>query len=400
MLLSVAASSAVDPAAISLEPAAASLIPGTMSPARNLGWALRGSPEEATAALYEGAACRQAIAKANRTAWENLSCCHVSKAVKIWLSQRRSRWTRALYVRNQKAASTFLVQNVRELFEARRSRGLSDGEEPPDSDRDDVFKSKHRVPRGHAAGESTLVHTAVRDPITVAVDGYLEIARRTPSGVPWRDPEEAADYQRYAAVAYKQVKLLRGKGAGTSRQQQAENRSRFAEYEDRFNLKWRGQTCDSPRDALEKFASYLDALEAHSPMGQGFHVFPQALKIDFVLRAPAYNAIAKVEDLKDGMERIAAAAGVRKPSLPAASRRLKHTTRDLSCAQFDLVNSRDPLAVRVLMRLCKIYEADYTCFGYELPEVCRDDKAYVLDRLNARDVRKGMGDDVSGIDDR
>ena len=118
---------------------------------------------------------------------------------------------------------------------------------------------------------------------------------------------------------------------------------------------------------------YLDALEARSPMGsQGFHVFPQALKIDFVLRAPAYNAIAKVEDLKGGMERIAAAAGVPTPFLPHSTGTERHSNANMPCANFDLTTSDEPLAKDVLRRLCNIYAADYTCFGYELPEACRE----------------------------
>jgi len=105
---------------------------------------------------------------------------------------------------------------------------------------------------------------------------------------------------------------------------------------------------------------------------QGFHVFPQALKIDFVLRAPAYNAIAKVEDLKAGMERIAAAAGVPTPSLPHSTGKERHTNAGMACAKFDLMTSDEPLAKEVLRRLCKIYAADYTCFGYELPEACQE----------------------------
>jgi len=197
------------------------------------------------------------------------------------------------------------------------------------------------------------------------------MTRRAPDGVPWRNAKEAAEYEAHARSAYKQKYQRNGEAAIRLREQGGENHSRFAAYEDRLSLKWRGMQCHGPRDALAKLSSYLDALEAHSRMAQGFHAFPQALKIDFVLRSPAYDAIAKVEDLKNGMERIAAAAGVRRPSLPLAKKRYRHTVQSMPCAQFDLMTSDDPLAVDAVRRLCKIYAADYTCFGYELPRVCQ-----------------------------
>ena len=212
------------------------------------------------------------------------------------------------------------------------------------------------------------MHTAVRDPIATAVDAYLEITRRSPDGVPWISAQAEADYTRHAQLASAQA--LRREGAGAAH---GGNASQYAAYEDAFNLKWRGMHCDGPRDALRKFLAYLDALEARSPMGsQGFHVFPQALKIDFVLRAPAFDAIAKVEDLKAGMERIAAAAGVPAPTLPHSTSKERHTNSHMGCGKFDLLTSEEPLAKDVLRRLCKIYAADYTCFGYELPEACRE----------------------------
>ena len=336
--------------------------------------ALRGSPEASTAALYEGAACLKAITKANRTAWEQLSCCWVSRAKEMELSHSpdeshaTSPWKKALYVRNQKAASTFLWQVVVKLFRATSGRDLNNGQQLEHAHRIGLLKSKHRNPVGHPADATTLVHTSVRDPIATAVDAYLEITRRSPDGVPWISAQAEADYERHAQLASAQA--LRREGTGTAR---SGNASQYAAYEDAFNLKWRGMQCDGPRDALQKFLSYLDALEARSPMGsQGFHVFPQALKIDFVLRAPAYNAIAKVEDLKGGMERIAAAAGVPTPYLPHSTGTERHTTANMPCANFDLMTSDEPLAKDVLRRLCKIYAADYTCFGYELPEACRE----------------------------
>ena len=338
--------------------------------------ALRGSAEAATAALYEGAACRKAITKANRTAWEQLSCCWVSRAKEMELSHSpdeshaTSPWKKALYVRNQKAASTFLGQAVGRLFEATSSRDLNNGQKMEHAHRTGLLKSKHRNPVGHPADATTLVHTAVRDPIATAVDAYLEISRRSPDGVPWISAQAEADYQRHAELASAQALRRSPEGAGTVL---SGNASQYAAYEDAFSLKWRGMHCSGPRDALQKFLGYLDALEARSPMGaQGFHVFPQALKIDFVLRAPAYNAIAKVEDLKGGMERIAAAAGVATPSLPASTGKERHSNENMGCAKFDLMTSDEPLAKDVLRRLCKIYAADYTCFGYELPEACQE----------------------------
>ena len=101
MLLCVASSGAVDGIANS---AAARLIPHPWSNPHGHAPSLRGSLEEATAALYEGEACRKAITKANRSAWEDTSCCWVSHAKKMQLGDA-SPWSRALYVRNQKAAS-------------------------------------------------------------------------------------------------------------------------------------------------------------------------------------------------------------------------------------------------------------------------------------------------------
>ena len=56
-------------------------------------------------------------------------------------SHATSRWAKALYVRNQKAASTFLGQVVGKLFKARVTRDLNNGQKLAHAHRLGLLKS-------------------------------------------------------------------------------------------------------------------------------------------------------------------------------------------------------------------------------------------------------------------
>ena len=122
--------------------------------------------EAATAALYDGETCRRAIKQADRLAWELVSeCCHVSKAREMHL-RVSSPWTKALYVRNQKAASTYLFTAVVDIFDpvAQGRARMQEGDPA-------LLMSKHKAPWGYAADARTLVHTAVRARMAAVVTG-------------------------------------------------------------------------------------------------------------------------------------------------------------------------------------------------------------------------------------
>jgi len=119
----------------------------------------------------------------------------------------------------------------------------------------------------------------------------------------------------------------------------------------------------------ERFHAFLDAVEAGQALGsQFFHAYPQALKLDVVKPAIGdgrrFDALIRLEQVDAGLWAVARLAGAthmpkaRKPSQA-------HTTDGDPCAAVDL-----ELDARLARRLCKLYDADFTCFGYARPAAC------------------------------
>ena len=222
------------------------------------------------------------------------------------------------------------------------------------------------------------VFTVVRDPIKTAIDAYLEIGRRaflddveelSLRSDPGSSSTRAAIYKNvsrsYDAWRRRRheetMELPTRHDDGTGRPEDArrEARSRKASW-------WRDVDCDSPEAATERFSLFLDSLEARDDCGrQAYHVYPQAMKVNVVTRSEArFGAIVKLEALEAGLAQVAELAHTAPPVLPPPSEKEEHTTDVDKCSQLQLDGE-------LTRRLCKLYAADFVCFGYELPAVCR-----------------------------
>ena len=89
------------------------------------------------------------------------------------------------------------------------------------------------------------------------------------------------------------------------------------------------------------------------------------MKVNVVTRSEArFGAIVKLEALEAGLAQVAELAHTAPPVLPPPSEKEEHTTDVDKCSQLQLDGE-------LTRRLCKLYAADFVCFGYELPAVCR-----------------------------
>ena len=236
---------------------------------------------------------------------------------------------------------------------------------------------------------SPFVFTVVRDPIKTAIDAYLEIGRRSflddveeisLRSNPGSSSMRAAIYgnvsRSYDAWRRHDVleKTLRASepmelpprhdvGTGGPEDARRQARARKATW-------WRDVDCDSPKAATDRFRLFLDSLEARDDCGrQAYHVYPQAMKVNVVTRSEAsggfgFSAIVKLEALEAGLAQVAQLAHTSPPVMPPPSKKEEHTTDVDKCSQLQLDEG-------LTRRLCKLYAADFVCFGYELPEVCR-----------------------------
>ena len=222
------------------------------------------------------------------------------------------------------------------------------------------------------------VFTVVRDPIKTAIDAYVELGRRdflddveelSLRSDPGSSSTRAAIYgnvsrsydawRRRKHEVPMELPYRHDVGTGGPEDARRQARSRKATW-------WRDVDCDSPEAATERFRLFLDSLEARDNCGtQAYHVYPQAMKVNVVTRSEArFGAIVKLEALEAGLAQVAELAHTASPVLPPPSKREEHTTDVDKCAQLQLDEE-------LTRRLCKLYAADFVCFGYELPEECR-----------------------------
>jgi len=186
-----------------------------------------------------------------------------------------------------------------------------------------------REPAWPPAGDVSF--TVVREPIATAVAAHLEISRR---------PDGLAET---AKPAYRSM---------------ARN------------------NCSAPN---ARFEAFLDDIERRRNLGnQAFHAWPQALKVWASTRP--LDLVVKLEHINRGMEEVLAALravtggpSIRIMAAPVVSKsrqsRLEvHTTRSVTTASDNCtLDLTDPSLLR---RLCRLYFADFVCFGYELPQAC------------------------------
>jgi hypothetical protein len=219
------------------------------------------------------------------------------------------------YVRNQKAASEYLIATMARLFEARHLYG---GYVLPTTE-----EGKSKVATERAAASSVL-WTVVRDPIDTVLSGYMQLSL-------WPEHDKLSPLPR-----------------------------------------WRQMPCseplpDSQTRSTARFDAFLDDLVAGRPLGYSFHhVYPQALKIDVHeggLPLPI-KAIGRLENLNADLTQIASRYGrVANVTIPPAVRAHSHAADP--CIRIE----RTP---QIMSKLCRLFEVDYACFpSYPRPAACK-----------------------------
>ncbi len=327
---------------------------------------LQPSPEQETALRFQSSECRRLLDNARASGWQQVCSWNragLHRGQHIYRTQPET-GRDLYYVRNEKAASQFMIMELNTLFNATAvsSRFKDGGLER----RYAPFVSEHGAGFPTAEQPDELVmFTVVREPIQTAFDAYLEVIHRTKFPRAQNDAETSQlDVELYHEFLHAtNGSALRsfvnwGQGRGKKSPPPA----------------WSHVSCDTAEDAREKFGLYLDALEAGQDCGAvAYHSYPQAMKIDVVspqARWPRprhkhrYDAIVKVEDLTEGLERVGVLAGTPAVTVPPPAKREAHSNGKMSCGRFGI-------GTELTRRLCKLYAADYECFGYELPEDCR-----------------------------
>ena len=277
------------------------------------------TPNVATnAILYRSATCRAAIRAANHSHWERVQWPpNELRAAQKVIALRSSGGVQMAYVRNQKAASEYLIATMARLFGARHLYG---GNVLPTTE-----EGKSKVATERAAASSVL-WTVVRDPIDTVLSGYMQLSH-------W-----PAEHDKLSPLP-----------------------------------RWRQMPCseasetgDSQTRSTARFDAFLDDLVAGRPLGYSFHhVYPQALKIDVHaggLPLPL-KAIGRLENLNADLTQIASRYGrVANVTIPPAVR--AHSNAADPCSRIE----RTP---QIMSKLCQLFEVDYACFpAYPRPAAC------------------------------
>lgn len=239
-----------------------------------------------------------------------------------------SSWPRRVfYIRNQKAASKFLLANMKNMFNAadKTARGVV---------RSEVKQLVADKPRD-------FLFTVVREPASAALAAYLTATR--------------------LSLKYRSSKMS---------------------HADQSSVFFTG--C-SKVNATERFILFLDQAQRRIDLGHStFHAFPQVIKIGHVQPRHrtdgstessgdtyTFDAIGRVETLMDDLEAIRALVGLRASWKGITQNaRTTHTTTELACAN---VNMSHPTIVR---KICELYAADFTCLGYRPPPLCRQEQRF------------------------
>lgn len=296
------------------------------------------------ARLYDSAACQRLVWARSRSTWY-----HIARPVAYTrLAQGKQEVQylhaplaqRVGYVMNQKAASTWISRTMCTPGADRSPWvGVTDqlfhvGQPCNCSAR---LLHTDRDPGWNA---SDAIFTFVRSPMQTAFSAYLEVARRSD-----------------------------GMSSGPSLLTANNNGPRY-----------RNMTCGNVRASTDRFEAYLDDIEQGRRLGgEVVHSFPQAIKIFFPpsrLRSRRFSAIGRLESLHAHLAQMRSvffgaahpeegqAAVVSRSHNPADGRG-RGTTRKTLCHTIDW--ERESL----LLRLCRVYLADFTCFNYTIPQVCQ-----------------------------
>lgn len=319
----------------------------------------------ATARLYDSAPCRAAIARSNFSAWQQLlgplgfhnkfmnwpflkyplqdltSCCCAE-------SSRNC----IHYVHNPKAGSKFMSapEGLAHYLTGRSSQQPQHSVASSSSSSCAwrcVSPERARAWRLGTGGKwprsGEFAFTTVREPISAAISAYHEVQRKQLPSEHEHDPHWRGYTPRNASAwppAYLQL------------------------------------PCTTREERTARFEAFIDTMMRGDAIGrEGFHSWPQALKVNYPTRVPArYDAIVRLEQLDSGMSQLATLLNV---SFHAAhaSESLRHSTsrgaetdsRHYSeCADVDVACCDG----RLLRKLCALYASDFACLGYRLPAAC------------------------------
>lgn len=218
---------------------------------------------------------------------------------------------RAIYIRNQKVASTMFM----------REGGMFAG--APGVMGGSLFRQNERLPPGgHITCRSgDFYFSFVRDPIRYFIAGFLEIMCRTGA--------VETDAKRKGAA--KALGLM---------------------------ISEQGKATSAGSKILKAF---IRDLESKRFVGRsGIHVWPQALKLDAVPAGCKFQFIGKVEDMSGYMRAL-----FPKGTLPAHD----HKAQDKLCKAKLSRNLR--YGASEVRALCALLRADYLCYDYPMPAVCK-----------------------------
>jgi hypothetical protein len=322
---------------------------------------------QATARLFDSAACRAAILLDQQTRpWSSMCrsstartggggattspMCGLEKQRTLSSISANGR-IEFIYVRNQKAASNLLIRRLDHLLGAQdqnrsdRNHHQLDQNAPHQQHTSSVFARMRMVSFINATvrsgaddaggrGPRPFIFSVVRAPHAAALSGYLTLRDLPP-------------------LSHAAGQSSREAGMG-----------RLFENSNGSN------TCTSRAMATDHFARFLAALRAREPLGDEvaiWHAFPQAVKLNHVLAAPSddhrYDALGRLDNLLGLVNGMRAFGGAAAPMSPAeldatATAALRHSTARSSCADVDW---QDP---RVRAPFVELYHADHVCFNY------------------------------------
>lgn len=202
--------------------------------------ALRSPESQELAKKFDGWQCQKwkAIADLKHWARSTLECDENLKVSQQMYSYREPNTT-VVYVRNQKAASTYFVEELGKMLGGIESKLIYAPLKTVEA------QSKYNRP---SLGDNPFVFSAVRDPIETAVAAYLEVSKRV--GPAFQDP----------------LPTFIGMPCGTA---------------------WKDTS---------RFKMFLNEVRWGKPISkQFFHSYPQALKLDVSIDV-SYSSILKLEN--------------------------------------------------------------------------------------------------------